>query len=338
MREFLLRLILFSIVGVGVYLGTMFAISNSPPGVKDWIGRNTNAYPLVYVRRWAYPGGDAFLRFREVDEYSDIDVLFIGSSHSYRSFDPRIFGEYGLSTFNLGSRAQTPINSYYLLDRHIDHLAPKLVVLEVYYRVFGESGLESLLELSENVPSGFWQWKTGVAIKDIKALNALLVRSFELQKTSFDTLEATLPEHDMYIAGGYVETSEGYVGNWNVQPEAVNVRERQLEYLRRIIRMVRKRGSEIVLVAQPLPQETRESILNLREVRERISKIAIEESVDVLDFNTDTFLVEADFYFDYHHLNQQGVKIFNQRLIAELREMDLLRTSRSRQARGGPEP
>ena len=71
------------------------------------------------------------MRFREIRDYKNIDLLFLGSSHSYRSFDTRLFTDAGYTSFNLGSALQTPFNSYYLLREYFDQLKPKVVILSV---------------------------------------------------------------------------------------------------------------------------------------------------------------------------------------------------------------
>ena len=42
--------------------------------------------------------GHMYTRMEEVKETHDIDVLFLGSSHTYRGFDPRIFSKNGFSS------------------------------------------------------------------------------------------------------------------------------------------------------------------------------------------------------------------------------------------------
>ncbi|MFQ5607599.1 MAG: hypothetical protein ACE5GA_06610, partial [Candidatus Zixiibacteriota bacterium] len=72
-------------------------------------------------------------RFREIEGARDVDILFLGSSHSYASFDPRVFSESALSSFNMGSASQSPLNTYSLLKRYYERLNPKVVVYEVYF-------------------------------------------------------------------------------------------------------------------------------------------------------------------------------------------------------------
>src|SRR3972149_6768649 len=46
----------------------------------------------------------------EFDRTQNYDLIFLGSSHCYRCFDPFVFQKFGLTTYNLGSSSQTPIN------------------------------------------------------------------------------------------------------------------------------------------------------------------------------------------------------------------------------------
>src|SRR5688572_15501507 len=47
----------------------------------------------------------------EAKDYGSVDILVLGSSLAYRGIDPRVFSKKGIRIFNLGSTAQTPIQS-----------------------------------------------------------------------------------------------------------------------------------------------------------------------------------------------------------------------------------
>ena len=42
-------------------------------------------------------------RIKDIRNYHNVDVLFLGSSHCYRTFDTRFYRSHGISCFNLGS-------------------------------------------------------------------------------------------------------------------------------------------------------------------------------------------------------------------------------------------
>ena len=72
------------------------------------------------------PGGIGFTleRIREAETAGPVDILFVGSSHAYRGFDPRIFAALGFTSFNLGTKAQSPLNTDFLLRRYWPRLQP----------------------------------------------------------------------------------------------------------------------------------------------------------------------------------------------------------------------
>ena len=83
---------------------------------------------LLYTR-----GGNGHLysRIQELRTKKPVEILFLGSSHAYRGFDTRIFDAAGLKSFNLGSSAQSPMQTYVLASKYLSTLKPRLVVYEV---------------------------------------------------------------------------------------------------------------------------------------------------------------------------------------------------------------
>ena len=64
---------------------------------------------------------------------NSIDLLFLGNSHSYTSFDPEIISEAtGLKSFALGSPNSTLPLVYFELSKALKTQSPKYVVLETY--------------------------------------------------------------------------------------------------------------------------------------------------------------------------------------------------------------
>ena len=86
-------------------------------------------------------------RLNEVKNIKNIDILFLGSSHTYRGFDTRVFKKNGYNSFNLGSSSQSPIQTLTLTKRYLNQLNPKLIVYEVYPTTFTIDGIESSLDI-----------------------------------------------------------------------------------------------------------------------------------------------------------------------------------------------
>ena len=75
-----------------------------------------------------------------------INTLFLGSSHCYRSFDPQIVDErLGTRSFNAGSSQQLPDGSFYLLRQALARNDLDTVYLETFFTGYNQ-------EKSSNVP------------------------------------------------------------------------------------------------------------------------------------------------------------------------------------------
>lgn len=71
-------------------------------------------------------------QFYELEE-NTVDVLVLGSSHAYMSFNTgALWREYGISSYVLTASAQPLWNSYYYLKEALKTQRPKLIVLEGY--------------------------------------------------------------------------------------------------------------------------------------------------------------------------------------------------------------
>lgn len=66
-------------------------------------------------------------------EDTDIDVLFLGSSHVRHGFFPmELWNDYGISSFNLASNGNTIPVSYWVLVNALDYQTPQVVVMDVF--------------------------------------------------------------------------------------------------------------------------------------------------------------------------------------------------------------
>ncbi len=321
MGTFFRKLALFSSIFLIGYAGLIFFAANTGSDTQGFFRRASN----IIVGKPA-PGGDSMLRFGEIGGYSDLDILFTGSSHCYRSFDPRFYRDHGLKTFNMGSTSQSPINTYYLLEKHIDTLSPKLIVLEVYWGVLELKGVESLLDLSVNLPVDRMLWRMAWATRDIRALNRLLAVELDLDRKPLAEVEPEAEPGDEYVPGGFVNNSGGREGDRCYPPTTVRVNSLQIKYLERIIELADMRGIGIVLVAQPVPKATLGNVRNYGEIDSLLNDVTARYDVPYFDFNVMMDLNDSAHFYDYHHLNSVGVAAFNRRLLDELANHDLVRT------------
>lgn len=89
------------------------------------------------VLRFKY--GDGIYDLKKFYELQDdtVDVLILGSSHAFESFNTGIlWDEYGMASFVLGGSVQPMWNTYYYLKEALKTQTPDVIVLEAYMTVF----------------------------------------------------------------------------------------------------------------------------------------------------------------------------------------------------------
>lgn len=255
--------------------------------------------------------GHLYSRLSEVQDRRDVDILFLGSSHTYRGFDTRIFSKHGYDTFNLGSSGQTPIQTRLLLNRHLEHLNPEMVIYEVYPENFMIDGVESSLDIIANGKNDKHILKMVIEINNIKTYNTylygLLYRFLNLDK-SFT--EPYIKGKDTYIPGGYVERRLEYYDPVPLEQKRISINESQLEHFSEIVATLKDNNIEVVLVYAPIPSSNYNRYIN----NDYYDKIMKTYST-YYNFNEIMSLNDSLHFYDSDHLNQKGVELFNSELL-----------------------
>ena len=89
--------------------------------------------------------------YHEIPQDS-IDLLFVGSSHSYCTFNTKLFDHYlKCNSLNLGTDAQSLPVTYSAILEILKKQNPKVIVLEVY-PIARESSIVSIRPLLDSMP------------------------------------------------------------------------------------------------------------------------------------------------------------------------------------------
>lgn len=308
MKKLVIRSVFFLLVAAASY--TVLLVG--------WV----HLVPFGFLKKnLVYPLGGkgfTFTRLAEVDSVANVDVLFLGSSHSYRGFDPRIFASSGLRTFNLGSPSQTPLQTRILLEKYLEKLNPKLVVYEVYPATFQNDGLESALDLIANSDCSSCSFELTKSTENVKAYNALIydvVASVFGFNKGFQ--EPVIKGNDQYVLGGYVESEE----TLNESPvtdkmrrnwvnDKWEFRDSQWEEFLSVLAMLKERNIAVELIQMPVTLPAFQLYKNNTQIDslfESQGSYLNLNGVSVLDDNSD--------FIDYHHLSQTGVENVNKTLL-----------------------
>ncbi len=279
------------------------------------IGRNMN---LSFGTKFYYPEGGAGhsqLRFDEVASKKNIDLLIIGSSHAYRNYDPRILHLTDGQTFNLGSTAQTPLQTIKILDKLGNDLSPKRIIIDFFLPLFYNEGIESSIDLLANTDfySGNWFEHT-----DLKWYNALVYRTLSKDLFHWKSKSCSaIIGHDQYIPGGYVESQQHYDPKHSVPRASGNLNIQQIRAFAQVIQWADDRNIPWIVVQSPM-LATHEVTSYSSLPKEIQSLIPAKQFI----IGQPSVKPQTAFFIDNDHLNPKGVQLFNSWLLDTLNKKD----------------
>ncbi len=270
---------------------------------------------------------------------NSIDLLFIGSSHSYCTFDPEVFDEYaGVSSYQLGMPEQYADTSYYTLLDTLNYQQPEAVVMEIYWGVldkpFNHKQADSLFQALSNKPLET-QYKEQVfplnekikyGLKPIRFqqdfiayLNNRLINKIR-NDYGFSHLKEIQEGEEYYRSKGYIYcdyimTPEQYKkikqgigfngGKWSLDKT-------QKEYLEKIIRLCAEKEIALFWVTAPVSNIYFSKITEYENIHNSVSTLAEKNGIPYMDFNMinkEENLFSDDVFRDGAHLNDNGAKV-----------------------------
>ncbi len=321
MKSVLFRTLFFILFSVFVYcaiVGIMVNVVRPHSQIETVVSRYTNV-KLSQLRPDNYTAG-TLRRFRELEHFGNLDVLFTGSSHAFYSFNPVIFDSLGLRSFNAGTTSQTPMNTYYLLERYYDKTHPKIVVMEVFYWMLSYRGSESFLDLYTNIKPHPTMKKMAMETHDIVVADAILAQNLKRHKVDIDKVNITFPH---YQTDGFMAVDKNYDGSPEKVP-AMQILPIQIEYIKKIQDFLEARGTKLVLVIAPIPKPTLARITNYPALAAQMHTFTKENSIPFFDYNETTEWNTTQDFFDFHHLNLSGANKFTRMFFDDLNRNGLL--------------
>lgn len=287
------------------------------------VGSVRKAFFNINYKKGGY--GHLFTRLKEADTITNVDILILGTSHAYRGYDPRVFQNAGLKVFNLGSSAQTPIQTEVLLNKYFKHLNPKFIIIDVYPKVLGLDGVESTLDVISNGKIDNEVIMMSLKTLNMKVINTLLYSSYrQLLALDKDFLEPFNENKDRYISGGYIETFARYKGGMIKELSHYGINDSQIQALLRIISAFKSKGVNYVIVQAPITSRLYASVDNNAQMDSLLSTYG-----RYFNFNK-TLQLPDSLFSDDSHLNQGGVNIFNAELLRIFtKEFDSLKSKES---------
>ena len=248
-----------------------------------------------------------YTKVQECMGVQDVDVLFFGSSHAYRTFDPRVFAARGVRIFNMGSSMQTPLQTEVLIRNYLDTVNPRLVVLEVHPDVMSHDGVEPAIYQVCNVPPSWNMVPMALRTRNMRvvatAAYALVHNSLSSRFRNFT--EPVDVGEDHYVTGGFVERDMACYSPVPHPPKAIEPRDLQRHALERCIGLLREKGVPYILLEVPDTKALFFSYTNISCFQDNIS------GYGRFYFKEMAALDDSLHFFNEDHLNQRGVELYN---------------------------
>ena len=275
--------------------------------------------PTSYTKNINYRIGSfgfTYTRLKEVKEVKNVDILFLGSSHTYRGFDTRIFKDAGYKTFNLGTSAQTPIQTEFLLTKFLDSLHPKIIIFEVSPIIFSLDGIESSLDIISNIDNDYKTIKFAIDQNHLKVYNTLLYSLYRelIFNEKSKHIENRTKGNDTYIDGGFVQKKLTFYKFTAVKKQQWTFNPKQIEAFKKIIAIIHKKKIKVILIQTPITKSLYNSYENIADFDYEIKKYDT-----YFNYNNILQLNDSLHFYNADHLNQNGVKIVDSTIIKMLK-------------------
>lgn len=250
-------------------------------------------------------------------ENDTVDVLALGSSHTYQCVNPAIlYSEYGIAAYDLAGSLQPLWNTYHYLLEALKTQSPRLVILEAY----SLSLTDAYEDEERNVKNTFGLKPSMNLLEDLKvstpSSKELLEYLFRFYRYhSRYTGDLSRADFAPNLADRQFEDWKGFGCNFgweafekpNVsQTDTLGLLPKAEAYYRKIIELCQEKQIPLEIIVSPyVVKDTAQKRFN------RAAEIAQEYGVPFTNYNSDEWFEEVDYNFatdmaDYAHANHRG--------------------------------
>ena len=302
---------------------------------------------------------NAFTKQRFDDFYAleenSLDMVFVGSSHSYCTFDPEIIDSgLNLNSFQMGTPLQHPDTTYYELKEILKTQHPQYVVMEVYWDVlddkFDLQQANSFFEVlkSEDIKNEYI--KNVFPLADKVKYYLLPIR----YQQSYFAYEGSQMEKDIenkygvtkkqgevqqgeeyYRSKGYVYSNQLMISTEydttnqfrNFDGKDFEINSTQRKYIEKIVKLCKDENIQLIFVTAPVANVSMDYIKNYDLVHNAVAAMAAENGVPYIDYNVENEkkdMLTTENFRDDAHLNHSGVEIVDSHFIQWIKENIML--------------
>ena len=282
---------------------------------------------IVLILSFFYYEKNIFKRFDILVDYAyyripknSIDLLFVGSSHSYCAFNSRLFDHYlKCNSLNLGTSSQPLSVTYSAILEILKRQNPKIIIIEVYPIVRKPSvvALRSHLDTMRFSVNKFTLIKNSLPIIEWgnHFTNTIYYHS---RWKEFNNLRKEDKSYENW--GGRIE-NKGFLGYaWDFMKTSLTytiyeneynntfsssfvISKKSLKLLENLFKICQKRGIKIILTSSPVigDYDTLNILYNLP-----LKNLMLKYNVDSVDFNNRNKKYEKLCFLDNNHVSLAG--------------------------------
>lgn len=306
---------------------------------------------VMKISELLYPSNDIYRNWQAfyAQEKNSIDLLIVGSSHAFSSFDVSILDEIlGEKTYILASNSQTVTQSYYNIREVLKYQKPKMILLETFgiddnsnwqngspesetydkdwkkeSNIDGmRLGLVKLEAIAEQYTTKNWPYaflriaRSHQNWKDLAQISA----NWNFMVHQKSTFNGFRPSQTMMTE----EVMQQYADRAQSDAE-FTVCEENIKHFHMLADLCRKNGIRLLLVMAPMYDGYIQKI-NYDSWYERIHQLAEDENLEYIDCNMvygEIGLEAQDFenaFNIYIHLNAQGAAKVTRYVVERIKE------------------
>ncbi len=252
---------------------------------------------------------------------NSLDVIFLGSSHIYSGISPiEMWNTYGIAGYNCTSSSQCAYKSYHFLLDIFKYQKPKVVVFDLLSLFIDETNDE----ISNRSALNYMRFSPNFLTTVHHSMNKKIgetMESYIFPILRYHSRWEELSQVDFGIkkqrdcAKGYdmrygtkcmVKLTEDQFSFLREQPtdKAAPIVEKSAGYIRNMVELCRKNGTQMVFIKTPVSDYTHEK-------GKAMQKFAEECGVELIDYNRKWNELGLDYrvdFLDTVHLNLNGAK------------------------------
>lgn len=267
---------------------------------------------------------------------NSIDILFIGSSHSYCTFNTDLLDNYlNVNTLNFGTDSQSIPGSYYAVKEILKKQNAKIVVLEVFTIIKSKGNKNNFyvntrkifddMRISKNkIEMTLNNFPKGERVVNFFNTTAYHERWKEIKEMTFSK---SIPTHRGFLGNdfNFIAGTQNYdIYNKNIDKKfKYNYPEENIVFLEKLCQYLNKKNIKLILVSTPvIPSVDLLQEKYFIEENEAIHGIIKKyNNVEIINFNNNKELkLEKIHFSDDGHLSLAGSDLVSEKMARILEE------------------